>query len=144
MTRTQLYRHYDAQGALLYVGIAIDAGPRLKKHPWAKAVVRSAIAVFQTREEAAAAEAKAIRAERPKYNVVHLPKDDRRHQHSMNAKEYSAAIKQMGLSQVKAAKWLGIGIRTSHGYANGELIPEYIAKLLRLCVKLKLNPEDVK
>jgi hypothetical protein len=50
----------------------------------------------------------------------------------------------MGLSQVKAAKWLGIGIRTSHGYANGELIPEYIAKLLRLCVKLKLNPEDVK
>jgi hypothetical protein len=62
----------------------------------------------------------------------------------MNAKEYSAAIKQMGLSQVKAAKWLGIGIRTSHGYANGELIPEYIAKLLRLCVKLKLNPEDVK
>jgi hypothetical protein len=143
MTRTQLYRHYDADGSLLYVGISIDAGPRLKKHPWAKAVARSEITVFQTREDAAAAETKAIRAEHPKFNVAHLPKEDRRQQHSMGAKEYSAAIKQMGLSQVKAAKWLGIGVRTSHGYANGELIPEYIAKLLRLCIRLKLKPEDV-
>jgi hypothetical protein len=48
--------------------------PASKKHPWAKAVVRSAIAVFQTREEAAAAEAKAIRAERPKYTLFIYPK----------------------------------------------------------------------
>ena len=144
MTPTQLYRHYDADNVLLYVGIANDAATRLKRHSWRKAVARSEITVFKTRAEALAAESKAILTECPKFNVVHLPKEDRRHQHSMSGKEYSAAIAKLGLSQVKAAKWLGIGIRTSHGYANGELIPEYIAKLLRLCVKMKLDPEDVK
>jgi hypothetical protein len=144
MTRTQLYRHFDASGALLYVGISIDAGVRLKRHDWATAVARSEITVFPTRAEAAAAEAAAIRTEHPKFNVVHSPKSDRAHQHSMSAKEYSAAIKRLGFSQVKAAKWLGIGIRTSHSYANGELIPEAVAMLLRLCVKLKLKPEEVK
>ena len=36
-----------------------------------------------------------------------------------------------------------ISSRAAHGYANGAPIPEPIAKLLRLCVRLKLKPEDV-
>jgi hypothetical protein len=59
--------------------------------------------------------------------------------------QYKAALKALGLSQHLAGDWLGIGRRTSQGYALGEYpVPEPVAKLLRLCVKLKLNPEDVK
>jgi hypothetical protein len=59
--------------------------------------------------------------------------------------QYKAAIKALGLSQERAGGWLGIAPRTSQGYALGEYpVPEPVAKLLRLCVKLKLNPEDVK
>ncbi len=62
----------------------------------------------------------------------------------MTANQYRAAMDKLGLSQAGAAEFLGIGIRTSHGYANGEAIPEPIAKLLRLMVRLELKPQDVK
>jgi hypothetical protein len=69
-----------------------------------------------------------------------LPEDP-----SMTPTRYKAAIKALELSQERAGDWLGIGRRTSQGYALGEYpVPEPIAKLLRLCVKLKLKPEDVK
>jgi hypothetical protein len=50
----------------------------------------------------------------------------------MTARQYEAALDVLGLSQAAAAKWLGISLRASHGYANGAKIPEPIAKLLRL------------
>lgn len=63
----------------------------------------------------------------------------------MTPAQYKTAIKALGLSQERAGDWLGIGRRTSQGYSLGERpVPEPVAKLLRLCVKLKLNPEDVK
>jgi hypothetical protein len=59
--------------------------------------------------------------------------------------QYKAALKALELSQERAGDWLGIGRRTSQGYALGEYpVPEPVAKLLRLCVKLKLKPEEVK
>jgi hypothetical protein len=62
----------------------------------------------------------------------------------MTPTQYKAAIKSIGLSQQRAGDWLGIGRRTSQGYALGETrIPEPIAKLLRLMIKLKLKPEDI-
>jgi hypothetical protein len=40
---------------------------------------------------------------------------------------------------------LGIGKRTSQGYALGESpVPEPIAKLLRLMVRLSLDPDEVR
>jgi len=58
--------------------------------------------------------------------------------------EYKSAIKALGLSQHAAGDWLGIGRRTSQGYALGESpVPEPTAKLIRLCVKLGLNPQEV-
>ncbi len=61
----------------------------------------------------------------------------------MTSAQYRNALERLGLTQGSAALWLGISIRSSHGYANGEPIPEAVAKLLRLCVRLKLDPEDV-
>ena len=61
----------------------------------------------------------------------------------MTPAQYRAAIRALGLSQERAGDWLGIGRRTSQSYALGETrIPEPVAKLLRLTIKLKLKPED--
>lgn len=62
----------------------------------------------------------------------------------MTAEEYRDAITAMGMTQHEAASFLGVSIRTAHGYANAQPVPLYMAKLLRLCVKMKLKPEDVK
>ena len=63
----------------------------------------------------------------------------------MTHTQYRAAIAKLGLSQERAGDWLGIGRRTSQGYALGEYpVPEPVAKLLRLMVRLELEPEDVK
>jgi transcriptional regulator with XRE-family HTH domain len=62
----------------------------------------------------------------------------------MTANQFRAALKNLGLSQARAAEFLKISLRTAHGYANGEPIPKPTAKLLRLMVRLKLKPEDVK
>ena len=61
----------------------------------------------------------------------------------MTPTQYKAAIKALGLSQERAGEWLVVSPRTSQNYA-AKGPPEPVAKLLRLCIKLKLNPEDVK
>ena len=62
----------------------------------------------------------------------------------MTTSQFRKALDDLGLTQGGAAEWLEINIRTVHGYANGAPIPEPIAKLLRLMVRLKLKPEDVR
>jgi hypothetical protein len=63
---------------------------------------------------------------------------------NMTANQYRKAIEALGLSQHRAAEFLGVSPRTSQGYALGEYpVPEAIAKLLRLMLKLGLKPEDV-
>jgi hypothetical protein len=62
----------------------------------------------------------------------------------MTPNQYRTAISDLGLSQVRAAGFLGVAPRTSQGYALGEYpVPEAIAKLLRLMTRLDLKPEDV-
>lgn len=62
----------------------------------------------------------------------------------MTPTQYKKHIEAIGLSQVRAGDFLGVSPRTSQGYAIGEYpVPEAIAKLLRLMVKLKLTPDDV-
>lgn len=63
----------------------------------------------------------------------------------MTPNQYKTALKALGLSQERAGDWLGIGRRTSQGYALGEYpVPEPVAKLLRLAIRLKLKPEEIK
>lgn len=61
----------------------------------------------------------------------------------MTPKQYRTIIKDLGLTQEAAGLWLGVSKRTGQNYAaKGPAEP--VAKLLRLMVRLKLNPEDVK
>lgn len=72
---TQLYRHFDAGGELLYVGISLHAVVRLTAHKsqsaWFKDIVRIEIENYSSRMEAIRAEIEAIKTEKPIYNVLH-------------------------------------------------------------------------
>lgn len=64
---------------------------------------------------------------------------------NMTPKQYAEAIDKLGLSQRSAGKFLGVDERTSRRWVLGEsAIPESVAKLLRLMVRLKIAPHDVK
>lgn len=75
--RTALYRLYDAEGRLLYVGISWQPDERLQDHrlgahkEWTQLVARRTLAWFDTRIEAAAEEITAIKREKPLYNGTH-------------------------------------------------------------------------
>lgn len=63
----------------------------------------------------------------------------------MTPKQYAEAIARLGLSQRAAGKFLHIGERQSRRWIAGEAkIDESAAILLRLMIKLKLTPDDVK
>jgi len=59
----------------------------------------------------------------------------------MTSTQYRVAIAALGLSQVKAAKFLGVSVRTAHGWANDDTpIPEAVAMLLQVMVDKKIAP----
>jgi excinuclease UvrABC nuclease subunit len=53
----QLYRHFDANGTLLYVGMSLNAFITIEK--------------FETKDQLIEAEMQAIKTESPKYNIIH-------------------------------------------------------------------------
>jgi len=72
----QLYRMYDADGLLLYIGISYSAIARFAQHradkPWIGDVVRIQIETHEvSRAEILEIERQAIIDERPLHNVVH-------------------------------------------------------------------------
>jgi hypothetical protein len=68
-----LYRHFDAYGRLLYVGISISTLARLREHRrqshWYERIARIEITKVATRELARKAELRAIRNEHPLWNI---------------------------------------------------------------------------
>lgn len=74
--RTALYRFWDIQGRLLYVGITNSPDLRWAQHaadkPWWERVHHKQVcAWYPSRSRAEAAERMAIMCERPLYNVIH-------------------------------------------------------------------------
>jgi predicted GIY-YIG superfamily endonuclease len=73
-TPTALYRLYDAEGVLLYIGISGDLKARFARHaarkPWWPQVARKTVEWHLTRTGAAKTEDAAIKAERPKHNIA--------------------------------------------------------------------------
>ena len=73
MSQHALYRFYGDTGQLLYVGITHDPGKRLAQHTatkhWWSAVRGISLDWYSSREDALAAERRAIKVERPLMNV---------------------------------------------------------------------------
>lgn len=70
-----LYRFYNATGQLLYVGITMDPPTRFRGHAeakeWWAQVSGITVENYQSRNELAAAERRAIQVERPLHNIIH-------------------------------------------------------------------------
>jgi predicted GIY-YIG superfamily endonuclease len=70
--RHVLYRLYDAEGDLLYIGITNNLNDRFCEHsatqPWWEAVTSAAVEFRCSRDDAVAAERTAIKTERPRHN----------------------------------------------------------------------------
>lgn len=70
--RTALYRHYDAAGVLLYIGITGEVTTRTKSHArkaaWTQFADRCEARWYPDRESATEAERKAIEEEHPLFN----------------------------------------------------------------------------
>lgn len=69
---TELYRHYNAKGRLLYVGISLATAARTAQHKasasWWDEVAKITIQRFPDRDAALKAEQAAIKGEHPLYN----------------------------------------------------------------------------
>lgn len=67
-----LYRHFDTDGVLLYVGISLSVGTRTSAHrraaPWFRDVARIEVQHFTSRADCALAERVAIDREKPLHN----------------------------------------------------------------------------
>ena len=75
--RTALYRLFDAEGVLLYVGITVHVEQRWIEHerakPWWPLVTEKRVDWFESRTLALAAELQAIKTEHPVHNVIGTP-----------------------------------------------------------------------
>jgi predicted GIY-YIG superfamily endonuclease len=71
---TKLYRHFDASGELLYVGISNNVLHRLKQHEvaaaWQEQITTITIERYPTRQAALDAEREAIWRENPRHNSL--------------------------------------------------------------------------
>lgn len=80
---TELYRLYDADDQLLYIGITCNKAARWDRHrsrsPWWKLVARKDLTSYPDRSAALTAEREAILAENPIHNIVGHPQRLSRH-----------------------------------------------------------------
>jgi predicted GIY-YIG superfamily endonuclease len=72
---TALYRCFDEDGKLLYVGISMSALNRLQQHKdtsiWFENARRIEVEYYRSREYALKAEKEAIKTEKPRFNKIH-------------------------------------------------------------------------
>jgi len=93
MAETCLYRTFDGEGRLLYVGISGNLKGRMAMHKsksaWYPEMVRASVETYPSRREAENAERKAILSEGPTHNVAKLSPLARRWRDAMTPDEKS-------------------------------------------------------
>ncbi len=79
MSTCKLYRHFNNDGRLLYVGISVNPLSRLEEHKnskWFASIAKMTVETFATTEEAERAEKLAIKSESPICNILHNDSGD--------------------------------------------------------------------
>jgi hypothetical protein len=108
-----LYRHFDSEGHLLYVGISLRAFARLCEHQsgakWWLKIARVTIEQFGTRRAAEDAEVLAIKTELPLYNRAHKPKIEHRTKatnvSTMEGQDFGGQQRTAADSNFEKARW---------------------------------------
>lgn len=118
-----LYRFYDADDRLLYIGISTQACARLAQHAkdkeWFPSVARASFEHYDTQAEALAAEKAAIKAERPAHNIRHSPTPRVTRRNGDMTVEEVAAYLRVDIDMVN--RWANFG-RIPHVRRNGSLV----------------------
>jgi hypothetical protein len=72
--RYHLYRHFSSDGTLLYVGQSLSAFERFRAHrrsaAWAEDATVMRIELYESRDAVRQAETRAIREEKPRFNIA--------------------------------------------------------------------------
>ena len=138
--QTALYRHFDAEGRLLYVGVAANPLRRLAQHEkhaaWFGAVAEIKIEWFASRPKALRAELSAIGKEQPLHNVVHqvpqaAAQPDPSDQIGATIRAINAWLIETGISINTAAKAAKISERTAANVLRNQ--EGTISSLNKLC-----------
>lgn len=118
---TALYRHFDKDGVLLYVGISCNAMRRTEDHSknseWFGDVSSITIEMFETRSLAIEAEKNAIKKEKPMHNVVFNSARARRGEGTQSTMKKQDAIKEFGGARYLAIA-LGISVQAVHKWGD--------------------------
>ena len=98
-----LYRHFDADGNLLYIGISMSAFSRFAQHKrtssWSEDIVTMTIERFESREQLEAAERAAIFRENPLHNLANNQSECQ----SAHSKLVREALDTLGITQQQLA-----------------------------------------
>jgi ribosome-binding protein aMBF1 (putative translation factor) len=131
---TALYRHFDASGALLYVGISCNPFRRLNEHAdrsnWSEKIAAVTLEWFASREEAEQAERGAIFAEKPKFNTMHSvsPRTNVRASASMVPAQCRAARALLDWPRETLAESSKVGLRTLIDFERGAREPREVTR----------------
>lgn len=116
-----VYRPYDADGALLYVGISKDFGRRWQQHagakPWWPQVERMTVEWHDDEASAQRAEVQAIELEHPRYNVA------RTNAHYRATRNPLSPLAQPYMGAAEIAEALGVGRQRVQQIAAGADFP---------------------
>lgn len=133
-----VYRFFDAEGGLLYVGMTLSYESRLSTHksasPWWPRVARIELERFDTRREAMRAEFRAILGECPEFNVQGQPAEAG---HPFRMMRQGAM-----LSREELAEAADCGAETIRQYESGRRMPS-VGTACRLADALGVSFEDV-
>lgn len=135
---TTLYRFFDAEGALLYVGITSVQRTRWHQHAatkeWWDQVSSATTEHFATRPEAETAENHAIEHEGPKHNVRRpSPPKPKRLPRALKPRTYSKPCDRSvaltcdvldPVGEVNIAERTGVQPNTVHAWMKRGLLPE--------------------
>ena len=133
-----LYRYFDANGGLLYIGVSKQPVQRLGEHrgeDWSGEIARIDVAYFPTRDAALNAEQIAIARERPRHN-----------RDGPDVLKPVTGLREMrrlrGIGQIKLAKMLGTRQSAISKWETGTNKPRPNT-IKRIAAALDCSPSDL-
>jgi len=137
-----LYRHFNKNNNLLYIGVSLNVLSRLYQHKlnthWFSEITLVTIQSFDTREEALEAEKDAIAKEKPLYNIKFQPPQK-------ESEEINIIMPNLPrlLSVKETAKYLGISTRTIYNQTSSKAKKKFPIKPIKISGLIKFDRKDI-